>query len=165
MIIIFFLIRRRPPISTRTDTLFPYTTLFRSYVKNLTELSGRYDREVRLMTIVLVVCRETEEEAWAAYREIERNADLEGGEHFARAHGAPVDKMTEDQRMAMIMKLCVRPADARIIGTPQQVAERLQDIKAAGIDGVLLGFLDYAEELPFFEQNVMPLLREMGLRS
>src|SRR3546814_20595533 len=27
---IFFLIIRRPPISTRTDTLFPYTTLFRS---------------------------------------------------------------------------------------------------------------------------------------
>src|SRR3546814_2033754 len=26
----FFLIRRRPPRSTRTDTLFPYTTLFRS---------------------------------------------------------------------------------------------------------------------------------------
>src|SRR3546814_17866323 len=26
----FFLMRRRPPRSTRTDTLFPYTTLFRS---------------------------------------------------------------------------------------------------------------------------------------
>src|SRR3546814_15139101 len=29
-IIIFFLMIRRPPRSTRTDTLFPYTTLFRS---------------------------------------------------------------------------------------------------------------------------------------
>src|SRR3546814_20347993 len=28
----FFLMRRRPPRSTRTDTLFPYTTLFRSHV-------------------------------------------------------------------------------------------------------------------------------------
>src|SRR3546814_3651896 len=27
----FFLMFRRPPRSTRTDTLFPYTTLFRSY--------------------------------------------------------------------------------------------------------------------------------------
>src|SRR3546814_19538147 len=28
---LFFILRiRRPPISTRTDTLFPYTTLFRS---------------------------------------------------------------------------------------------------------------------------------------
>src|SRR3546814_19143272 len=29
-ILFFFLIVRRPPRSTRTDTLFPYTTLFRS---------------------------------------------------------------------------------------------------------------------------------------
>src|SRR3546814_7979285 len=26
---------RRPPISTRTDTLFPYTTLFRSHITRL----------------------------------------------------------------------------------------------------------------------------------
>src|SRR3546814_13548752 len=30
MFLIFFLMIRRPPRSTRTDTLFPYTTLFRS---------------------------------------------------------------------------------------------------------------------------------------
>src|SRR3546814_20848057 len=28
--VFFFLMNRRPPRSTRTDTLFPYTTLFRS---------------------------------------------------------------------------------------------------------------------------------------
>src|SRR3546814_6162446 len=31
MCCVFFLMRRRPPRSTRTDTLFPYTTLFRSF--------------------------------------------------------------------------------------------------------------------------------------
>src|SRR3546814_982436 len=30
LVCFFFLMIRRPPISTRTDTLFPYTTLFRS---------------------------------------------------------------------------------------------------------------------------------------
>src|SRR3546814_14710797 len=30
MFFFFFLMKRRPPRSTRTDTLFPYTTLFRS---------------------------------------------------------------------------------------------------------------------------------------
>src|SRR3546814_8468023 len=30
MMFLFFLMIRRPPRSTRTDTLFPYTTLFRS---------------------------------------------------------------------------------------------------------------------------------------
>src|SRR3546814_18190348 len=30
LLFLFFLMKRRPPRSTRTDTLFPYTTLFRS---------------------------------------------------------------------------------------------------------------------------------------
>src|SRR3546814_11239230 len=30
LFVVFFLMKRRPPRSTRTDTLFPYTTLFRS---------------------------------------------------------------------------------------------------------------------------------------
>src|SRR3546814_11741570 len=30
VLLLFFLMIRRPPRSTRTDTLFPYTTLFRS---------------------------------------------------------------------------------------------------------------------------------------
>src|SRR3546814_14223578 len=32
---VFFLMIRRPPRSTRTDTLFPYTTLFRSAVERI----------------------------------------------------------------------------------------------------------------------------------
>src|SRR3546814_303017 len=36
MFVVVFLMIRRPPRSTRTDTLFPYTTLFRSYSDYLT---------------------------------------------------------------------------------------------------------------------------------
>src|SRR3546814_15301333 len=37
----FFLMIRRPPRSTRTDTLFPYTTLFRSLNAHIAALPGR----------------------------------------------------------------------------------------------------------------------------
>src|SRR3546814_5400881 len=37
---LFFLMIRRPPRSTRTDTLFPYTTLFRSGRRMTTPLSS-----------------------------------------------------------------------------------------------------------------------------
>src|SRR3546814_3956426 len=36
---IFFLMIRRPPRSTRTDTLFPYTTLFRSDISSVSTIS------------------------------------------------------------------------------------------------------------------------------
>src|SRR3546814_11188960 len=44
---IFFLMIRRPPRSTRTDTLFPYTTLFRS-VHGVGEVDGGRARRKRL---------------------------------------------------------------------------------------------------------------------
>src|SRR3546814_20855907 len=36
----FFLMIRRPPRSTRTDTLFPYTTLFRSHIARRPEITS-----------------------------------------------------------------------------------------------------------------------------
>src|SRR3546814_4683083 len=41
---LFFLMIRRPPTSTRTDTLFPYTTLFRS-LHRLRNLAHQFDRQ------------------------------------------------------------------------------------------------------------------------
>src|SRR3546814_13762778 len=53
--VFFFLMIRRPPRSTRTDTLFPYTTLFRSLdilgddQQRTTRLDDRFeDRQDRL---------------------------------------------------------------------------------------------------------------------
>src|SRR3546814_15390533 len=42
--VLFFLMIRRPPRSTRTDTLFPYTTLFRSPARGTLRTPGRRRR-------------------------------------------------------------------------------------------------------------------------
>src|SRR3546814_18330783 len=44
-LVFFFLMIRRPPRSTRTDTLFPYTTLFRSLPG--VRARGKNDRRLR----------------------------------------------------------------------------------------------------------------------
>src|SRR3546814_12294843 len=43
-VLFFFLMIRRPPRSTRTDTLFPYTTLFRSVGLTVTPCIERVRR-------------------------------------------------------------------------------------------------------------------------
>src|SRR3546814_6388194 len=43
VLVFVFLMRRRPPRSTRTDTLFPYTTLFRSLPRGACETRGIAD--------------------------------------------------------------------------------------------------------------------------
>jgi alkanesulfonate monooxygenase SsuD/methylene tetrahydromethanopterin reductase-like flavin-dependent oxidoreductase (luciferase family) len=52
-----------------------------------------------------------------------------------------------------------------IIGTPEQVTNQLAEVSAAGVDGIVFGFLDYNEELKYFDSAVMPLLRQAGLRQ
>src|SRR3546814_19167022 len=49
----FFLMIRRPPRSTRTDTLFPYTTLFRSPSGAFEALAGPLLRPVRCPGVTL----------------------------------------------------------------------------------------------------------------
>src|SRR3546814_6741516 len=43
---------RRPPRSTRTDTLFPYTTLFRSVVRSLHETVRRDDLGAEIVLLI-----------------------------------------------------------------------------------------------------------------
>src|SRR3546814_2572632 len=43
-LVFFFLMIRRPPRSTRTDTLFPYTTLFRSHAQDWRRCANRTRR-------------------------------------------------------------------------------------------------------------------------
>src|SRR3546814_4744444 len=46
----FFLLIRRPPRSTRTDTLFPYTTLFRSAIQPLQPVARSADLSISMLT-------------------------------------------------------------------------------------------------------------------
>src|SRR3546814_11503476 len=70
--LLFFLMIRRPPRSTRTDTLFPYTTLFRSQSPSLPEavrarLLARRDRRITADGVLVLSAQR--------YRTQERNRE------------------------------------------------------------------------------------------
>lgn len=48
-----------------------------------------------------------------------------------------------------------------LIGTPQQIAERIIALKEVGVDLVLLGFLHFQEEVEYFGKHVIPLVRAL----
>jgi FMNH2-dependent dimethyl sulfone monooxygenase len=48
-----------------------------------------------------------------------------------------------------------------LIGTPEQIAERIVAYKKRGVHLMLLGFLHYLEEVEFFGRRVLPLVREL----
>ena len=48
-----------------------------------------------------------------------------------------------------------------LIGTPRQIAERIVALKAVGVDLILSGFLHFQEEVAYFGEHVLPLVREL----
>ena len=45
------------------------------------------------------------------------------------------------------------------------MAEGLISLHKAGFNGTTLSFVDYAEEFPYFRDNVLPLLEAAGIRK
>src|SRR3546814_5027742 len=85
--VFFFLMIRRPPRSTRTDTLLPYTTLFRSNSeqKNAFCMPGG---KVAVYTGILPVCKTDAGIATVMGHEIAHAVAHHGGERMSQSMAA-----------------------------------------------------------------------------
>jgi FMNH2-dependent dimethyl sulfone monooxygenase len=52
-----------------------------------------------------------------------------------------------------------------LIGTPEQIAERIVEYKAAGVDLILSAFLHFQEEVEYFGKHVLPIVRELEAKA
>lgn len=123
-------------------------------------------RRVRFGLNGFLIARDTEAEARDVLREIVAKADTEAVHGFGDAvkqagrsagdgKGMWQDSSFED---------LVQYNDGfrtGLIGTPEQIAERIVAYKRLGVDLFLLGFLHYLEEVEYFGKRVLPLVREL----
>jgi len=119
---------------------------------------------VGMASLTLVVCRDTEEEARRFHRHLCDHADLVAARRLALSSGFDVDALPEDKRESALRNLAMSAGTDALIGTPEQVAERIADFHELGVDGLFLGFHDYLGELPYFAERVLPLLEQQGVR-
>ena len=49
----------------------------------------------------------------------------------------------------------------QLIGTPEQIAERIAGYRRRGVDLILGGFLHFREEIEYFGSRILPLVREI----
>ena len=146
-------------------TIFDTEDHASQYVKKIRAIAwDRYRRNIGMLTTCVVVCRDTEEEAWAAHRSILEHGDWEALDRYVGGQGANLAAMEASARREFLEKCMAGAASKPIVGTPEQVVEQFASIKKAGIDGVLIGFIDYVEELQYFQDQVMPLMKQQGLR-
>jgi alkanesulfonate monooxygenase SsuD/methylene tetrahydromethanopterin reductase-like flavin-dependent oxidoreductase (luciferase family) len=52
-----------------------------------------------------------------------------------------------------------------LVGDPDQVAQQLIDLSKAGLRGIGVSFVNYADELPYFAAEVLPRLERAGVRE
>lgn len=123
-----------------------------------------WSREIGVMTYAMVICRDTEEEAERVRSAILEAGDYEGAENLMSVLGVQSSSFN-DQIKAFRERFVLGWGGYPLVGTPEQVADGLLSISNAGMDGVILGFLNYESDLIHFGEKVMPLLRQAGLRS
>jgi FMNH2-dependent dimethyl sulfone monooxygenase len=52
-----------------------------------------------------------------------------------------------------------------LVGTPERIASEMVKMHEAGFAGTTVSFVNFKNELPYFIDKVLPLLREAGLRQ
>ncbi|WP_318509095.1 dimethylsulfone monooxygenase SfnG [Bacillus sp. T3] len=132
-------------------------------VRSLRKANGK--EPIKFGVNGFVIVRETEEAAKKVLRDIVENANVEAVEGFrdsVKAAGAasPEGKGMWAQSSFEDLVQYNDGFKTGLIGTAEQVADRIIELKKIGIDLVLTGFLHYEEDLRAFGEKVLPLVRE-----
>jgi alkanesulfonate monooxygenase len=141
---------------------------FQAQIKDVRERAKKNGREseVGFAINAFVICRETEEEAIRVLQEIQGKADPDAVEGFrqqvqnAGASTANKSGMWANSKF----KDLVQYNDGfktKLIGTKEQIAERIVLLKSLGASIILTAFLHYEEEIEQFGREVIPLVREL----
>jgi len=135
-------------------------------IRDVSEVAQVHGRTVRFGVNGFLIARDTEAEAREVLREIVDKADREAVEGFGAAvkqagqSTAAKQGMWQDSEFADLVQYN-DGFRTGLIGTPEQIAERIIEFKRRGVNLLLLGFLHYLEDVEYFGTHVLPIVREL----
>lgn len=124
------------------------------------------NHSVKIGVNAFAIARDSEAEARAVLDEIVAKADPEAVNAFGHEvkNAGKASPEGEGNWAKSSFEDLVQYNDGfktNLIGTPEQIAERIIALKEVGVDLVLLGFLHFQEEVEYFGRRVIPLVREL----
>jgi alkanesulfonate monooxygenase len=134
-------------------------------VKRRARVVGRED-QIHFAVNGFAIVKETEAEAHQLLAEIQGKADKEAvnafGDAVKQAGASTGNKkgMWADSKFEDLVQYN-DGFKTKLIGTKEQVADRILLLKSLGIDIVLLAFLHYEEDIKNFGEQVLTLVREL----
>lgn len=134
---------------------------FPAHTAQIKDRARRHNREVKVIVNPLIICRDTEKEVQDIRRRI-----VEAGDGAA-ADGIMGSQRTGDQKSWRGHQREQRfiGGNIQLFGTPEQVVDWCIRLQKTGIDGIHLSFFDFAPDLEYFGERVLPLLKQAGLRA
>jgi alkanesulfonate monooxygenase SsuD/methylene tetrahydromethanopterin reductase-like flavin-dependent oxidoreductase (luciferase family) len=124
----------------------------------------KYDRELAVWTHAYVIHEDTVELAQATADEMYEHADLEFVDAFMAGTLATSNVLTEEVLQVIRREFVLGSCGFPLVGSAETIADGLELLARAGVDGVVLTWLDYAAGIRRFQAEVLPLLEERGLR-
>jgi FMNH2-dependent dimethyl sulfone monooxygenase len=121
---------------------------------------------VKIGVNAFAIARDTETEARGVLNDIIAHADPEAVNAFGHEvkNAGKASPEGEGNWAKSSFEDLVQYNDgfkSNLIGTPEQIAERIIAMKNVGVNLVLCGFLHFQEEVEFFGKHVIPLVREL----
>jgi alkanesulfonate monooxygenase SsuD/methylene tetrahydromethanopterin reductase-like flavin-dependent oxidoreductase (luciferase family) len=128
-------------------------------------------RDVQVWTPVGVICRPTTSQADAFINYLVEHADWGALGHLVALHANDARGRTDIE--GVHRRRGDEPTERQVlargsycaIGDPDHVATELLRLHQVGFDGLVLNFLNYLDELPYFVQEVLPRLKSAGVRD
>ena len=138
----------------------------RAHVEDMRVRAAAENRRIGVCAAAHVVCRPSQDEAEAYYEHYavtmadSASVDFYTGakEKFSGSHEADAYRLHRK-------RFAAGAGTYPLVGTPERIASELARISQAGFAGVALSFVNYRDELPYFIEGVLPLLREAGVRA
>src|SRR5262249_24581598 len=136
----------------------------RAQIAHLKNLARSHGRETRIWIHVYVVCRPTEKEATDYLRHyVYEKGDWEAAGNLLRIFGMPTGPLDNGRREGHKAPFIAGPGGYPLVGTAEQIVAELGKLADIGVDGCLISWVDFKNELAQWNDEVLPLMVEAGL--
>ena len=137
-----------------------------AWVKAIRKLAwDEHRREIGTFTTCYAVVRDTEKEAREYYNYyVHEKGDWEAASNICNLFGIQSGSCTKEYLDKFRENFIAGWGGYPLVGTADQVTDKLLELSRTGVDGTLISLVDYNAELPYWNEKVMPLLEQAGLR-
>ena len=151
---------------------------YKDRVSEVHRLAAKYKRKVRAATMVYVIEDSTDARAEATKQWLEDEVDKVAVRNFVdslKRSSFKGDFVSEDFTVGddpwagvgkeMFMRIALGIGAWQIVGSYESVAERIRELSDAGIESILICFFDPLGGLHHMEDEIIPILKKMGLQK